>query len=57
MENSQPKKGLTFMKEKKVRKSRNNQLLIFVNDTTVIALNKAYVLAILNSDQPKKESA
>ena len=42
--------GLTFLKPVKVRKTKNSkQILVFLNETTVFAINTAYLAKILES--------
>jgi hypothetical protein len=51
MENKkQYQRSLNFIKQMKIRKSKKGDLLIYINATTVISLNKKYIQKILLSD-------
>lgn len=51
MENKkQYQRSLNFIKQMKIRKSKKGDLLIYINATTVISLNKNYIQKILLSD-------
>lgn len=54
----QPKKyqnaGLNFTKAHKVRKTKKGDLMVFINETLVITINKNYALKILLSDESQQ---
>jgi hypothetical protein len=47
----QYQRSLSFIKQMKIRKSKRGDLLIYINSTTVISLNRNYITKILQSSE------
>ena len=57
MEQSKKQYGLQFCKAQKVRKTKKGDLMVFINDSLVITINKNYVLKILLSEETQPQQS